>query len=192
MACGGGPGPGGQSALPYRSTMSDVDALRNLLTDSFTRVHDLLTGLTDGLTEQVATYRPDPEANTVAWLLWHLSRVQDDHVAALAGTDQEWPAWRERFGLPFDDDATGYGQSAEQVGQVRVAADLLAGYHADVHAASLRYAKGLTGDELERVVDENWDPPVTAAVRLVSVLGDTLQHLGQAAYVAGLAERSSR
>lgn len=170
--------------------MSDDDVLRDLLVDSFTRVADLVISLTDGLTVGVAAYRPDAEANSVGWLLWHLSRVQDDHVAGLAGTPQVWPVWRERFDLPFAADATGYGQSAEDVGRVRVSAELLAGYHAEVHQASLRYVRGLTGDELRRVVDERWDPPVTAAVRLVSVVGDTLQHLGQAAYVAGLAERA--
>jgi hypothetical protein len=168
--------------------MSDT-ALRDLLVDSFTRIAELVGVVTDGLQPEVATYRVDSEANTVAWLLWHLSRVQDDHLADLAGTPQVWPAWRERFDLPFDDDATGYGQSPDEVGQVRAAAELLAGYHAEVHAATLRYVEGITDTELARVVDERWDPPVTASARLVSVLGDALQHLGQAAYVVGVAER---
>ena len=73
---------------------------------------------------------------------------------------------------------------------MRVDAALLAGYHADVHALSLRYLHGVDADELARVVDASWDPPVTASVRLVSVLGDCLQHLGQASYVAGLAQRA--
>ncbi|GAA1435636.1 mycothiol transferase [Microlunatus lacustris] len=170
--------------------MSGNDALRDLLTDSFTRVHELVGELTDACSDDVLRYRPDPQANTVAWLLWHLSRVQDDHVADLAGMQQVWPAWRERFALPFEQDATGYGQRPEEVAQVRVDADLLAGYHADVHALSLRYVRALDTDELARVVDESWDPPVTASARLVSVLGDCLQHLGQASYVAGLAQRA--
>ena len=170
--------------------MSDIAVLRDLLTDSFDRVHELVEQATDGLTEEDATFRPDAEANTAAWLLWHLSRVQDDHVAALAQVGQVWPAWRDRFGLPFADDETGYGQSPVEVGQVRVSAELLAGYHSDVHALCLRYVQEVSAEELQRVVDEGWDPPVTAAVRLVSVLGDTLQHLGQVAYVLGLAARA--
>lgn len=161
-----------------------------LLVDAFTRVHELVGGLTDELTDEVATYRPDAEANTIAWLLWHLTRIQDDHVAGLAGVEQAWSSWREKFGLPFDPDETGYGQTPDEVGQVRVPAELLAGYHADVHALTLRYLERVDAAELERVVDTRWDPPVTAGVRLVSVLGDTHQHLGQAAYVAGLARRA--
>jgi hypothetical protein len=164
---------------------------RDLLVDSFTRVRELVVELTDGLTEEAATYRPGPKANSISWLLWHLTRVQDDHVAALARVEQAWPAWRERFGLPFSDWATGYGQSSEQVAAVRATGDLLAGYHADVHALTLDYVGEITADELERVVDTRWDPPVTASARLVSVLGDAYQHLGQAAYVDGLRRSAS-
>ncbi len=169
--------------------MSGTDALRDLLVDSFDRVHALVKELA-GSSEEVLCYRPDAQANPVGWLLWHLTRIQDDHVSALAGVGQAWAVWRDRFALPFDDDATGYGMSAEEVGQVRVPGDLLAGYHSDVHARTLRYVRELDPEGLARVVDEAWDPPVTASVRLVSVLGDCLQHLGQASYVAGLAERA--
>ena len=171
--------------------MTDAAAVRALLTDSFTRIRELVVELTDGLTEVDSTYRPAPDANPPGWLLWHLTRIQDDHVAALAGVQQAWPNWRDRFGLPFSDWATGYGQSPDEVAAVRAPGELLADYHADVHDLTLRYVEQIDSDELARVVDTNWDPPVTAAVRLVSVIGDVLQHLGQAAYVRGLAQRAS-
>jgi hypothetical protein len=170
--------------------MSDIGVLRDLLVDSFTRVHELVEEATDGLTEEDATFRPDAEANSAAWLIWHLSRVQDDHVAELAQVEQVWPAWRDQFGLPFAGDATGYGQSPAEVAELRVGSELLAGYHRDVHALCLRYVQEVSAEELQRVVDERWDPPVTASARLVSVLGDALQHLGQVGYVLGLAERA--
>jgi hypothetical protein len=172
--------------------MSDTtsDAVRNLLVDSFSRVNGLVENLTDGLTPELATWRADDEANPIAWLLWHLTRVQDDHVAGLAGTDQVWPQWRDRFALPFGPWATGYGQSAEEAAQVAVSGELLAGYHADVQRMTVRYLEGVDEAELDRVVDDSWKTPVTASVRLVSVIGDTLQHLGQAAYVKGLASRA--
>jgi hypothetical protein len=168
------------------------NAARDLLVDSFTRIREMVVELTDGLTEETATYRPDPDSNSISWLVWHLTRIQDDHVAGLAGVEQAWPTWRERFGLPFSDWATGYNQTGEQVAAVRASGDLLAGYHGGVHRLTLDYIEPITTEELDRVVDTRWDPPVTASVRLVSVLGDTLQHLGQAAYVQGLAERRKR
>ena len=143
------------------------------------------------LTLDIAEYRPDPDANSIAWLLWHLTRVQDDHIADLAGTKQVWSerGWHRRFALPFDVAATGYGQSSDEVGHVRVGGELLDSYHEDVHEATLRYLSRIDAAELGRVVDDSWDPPVTAAARLVSVIGDALQHLGQAAYVRGLWDR---
>ena len=176
--------------------MSDtnLDPVRELLVDSFSRVHDLVEGLTHGLTPELATWRADEDANTIAWLLWHLTRIQDDHVAGIAGEDQVWPRWRDRFDLPFSPWATGYGQSASEAAQVDASGELLAGYHAEVHALTTRYLEriesGAGAAELARVVDDSWKPPVTASIRLVSVIGDTLQHLGQAAYVKGLAQRA--
>jgi hypothetical protein len=165
---------------------------QNILVDAFGRVRELVTDLTDGLTDQIATYRPDPEANSIAWLIWHLTRIQDDHVADLAQVEQMWPEWRDKFGLPFGKWATGYGQGPEEVAAVRASGELLGQYHSAVHQLTLRYLDGITPAELDRIVDTRWDPPVTAAVRLVSVIGDTAQHLGQAAYVRGLAERRYR
>jgi uncharacterized damage-inducible protein DinB len=169
-----------------------VTTTAELLVDGFARIHGLVHRVVDGLDEDQLTARLDPGANSIAWLVWHLSRVQDDHVAEVAGTEQVWTAagWAERFGLPFAPSVIGYGQSSDEVGQVRgVPAELLAGYHDAVHAASVAYVQKLTDADLDRVVDTSWDPPVTLAVRLVSVVSDDLQHVGQAAFVRGVLDR---
>ena len=169
--------------------MSDIEAAQGLLVDAFDRVREGVAELTTGLTDETAWWRPDDEANSIAWLLWHLTRVQDDHVSGVAGVDQVWPRFRDEAALPLDPDDTGYGHTGEQVATVRVSADLLNRYHAEVHTATLSYLEALTSSELERVVDDRWDPPVTASVRLVSVIDDCAKHLGQADYVRGLADR---
>ncbi|MFD6179410.1 MULTISPECIES: mycothiol transferase [unclassified Isoptericola] len=163
-----------------------------LLTDAFERIVGEGRRVLRGASAQVLGYRPVPEANTVAWLVWHLTRVQDDHVADVAGVEQRWTAggWAEKFGLAFDVADTGYGHTPEQVAAVRADAATLRGYLDDVHAATTSYLTTVTAADLERVVDTRWDPPVTLGVRLVSVVGDDLQHVGQAAYVRGLAERA--
>jgi hypothetical protein len=169
--------------------MSAAPSTADVLRDAFGRVRELVEQQCADLDHATATLRLDPDANTPIWLLWHLARVQDDHVAALAGVDQAWTTWRERLALPFDAEDIGYGHDTEQVAAVDVDPSLLAAYHADVHALTLRYLDRVDGTELARVVDERWDPPVTAGARLVSVLGDTLQHLGQAAFVIGVGQR---
>lgn len=160
-----------------------------LLTDAFGRISDVVHAAVEGLTEDQLTYRPGPEANSIAWLVWHLTRIQDDHVADVAGTEQVWPAWTDRFGLPFRPGDTGYGHDSAAVGKVRVPADLLLGYHDATHERTVEYVSGVTDNDLARVVDERWDPPVTLGVRLVSVVSDDLQHAGQAAFVRGLLPR---
>jgi hypothetical protein len=167
---------------------------RELLTDSFGRIRTIVASAVQGLTAEQLAYRPDPEANSVGWLVWHLIRVQDDHVAEVAGTEQVWTAqgWVDRFGLPFDRYATGYGQSPEDVAAVRVdSPETLTGYLDAVLEATERFVSTVGDGDLDRVVDERWDPPVTLAVRLISVLSDDLQHAGQAAYLRGLVTRRS-
>ncbi|HET7387360.1 MAG TPA: DinB family protein [Nocardioidaceae bacterium] len=160
----------------------------DLLVDAFGRVRENVHAAVQGLTEDQLALRPDEQANSIAWLVWHLTRVQDSHVAEVAERNQVWHAdgWADRFGLPFDAGATGYGQSSDEVGAVRASADLLADYHDATHAQTVAYLGSLTDEDLAAVVDERWDPPVTLAVRLVSVVDDDTQHVGQAAYVRGL------
>lgn len=170
----------------------DAAAAREVLRDAFTRLIEHADAITDGLTDEVSFYRPTPEANSICWLIWHSARVQDAQLAQVAGVEQVWfsGGWVDRFALDLPRDAHGYGHSAEEVGKVRVSAELLAGYYHAVHRMTLEYLAGLTTDELARVVDENWNPPVTASVRLVSIVDDCAQHLGQAAYVRGIARPS--
>jgi len=165
-----------------------------LLKDAFARVAESVETVVDGLTEEQLAARPGPEANSIAWLVWHLTRVQDDHLADAFGLDQVWLAqdWQKRFGLDLPPRDIGYGHSPAQVAEVRVdSADLLIGYHDAVHAQSLQALRGVGAADLDRVVDRRWDPPVTLGVRLVSVLSDDLQHVGQAAYVRGLLQSAA-
>jgi hypothetical protein len=165
----------------------------DLLVDAFDRVRQAVHAAVTDLTDDQLAVRLDPDANSIAWLVWHLTRVQDDHLAGVSDLDEVWIAagWNDRFGLPFPDAAIGYGQGSADVAAVRVPADLLLGYHDAVHAQTVAYLRGadFAAADLDRVVDERWDPPVTLAVRLVSVVNDTLQHVGQAAFVRGIVER---
>jgi uncharacterized damage-inducible protein DinB len=160
-----------------------------VLVDGFDRVKETVHEAVEGLDEDRLAHRPDAEANSIAWLVWHLARVQDDHVADVAEREQVWTAqgFADRFGLPFEAAATGYGFSPEQVAQLRIGStELLLEYAAAVHAQTAQFLQRLSDDDLDRVVDTRWDPPVTLGVRLVSIINDDQQHVGQAAYVRGL------
>ena len=161
--------------------------VRGLLTEGFGRITELYDGVADGLDDETLPHRPGGTGNPIGWLLWHLARVQDDHVATLAGTPQVWEEWQDRFGLANGTDDIGYGHTNEQVDALRISdPELLVAYHHEVTLATARYLQTVDAAELEREVDQRWDPPVTAGQRLVSIIGDCLQHLGQAANVKGL------
>ncbi|MFG2292105.1 DinB family protein [Streptomyces sp. NPDC048603] len=160
-----------------------------VLTDGFQRVHDVVHEAVDGLPAEQLNARVGPRANSISWLVWHLTRIQDDHVSELAGRDQAWLAegFAGRFALPFPPEATGYGHTARQVAEVKPASgEQLLSYFEAVHARTAAYLGTLPAADLDRVIDTRWDPPVTVGVRLVSVLSDDLQHAGQAAFVRGL------
>ena len=154
----------------------------------FHRVREVVLEVLDGLSADELAFRQGSEANSIAWLVWHLTRVQDDHVCAVADREQVWVTggWAERFGFDLDVRDTGYGHNPDQVAVVKANGDLLSGYHEAVFESTAAYLNGLSSADLDRVVDKRWDPPVTLGVRLVSVVADDLQHAGQAAFVKGL------
>lgn len=160
---------------------------------------DLVAAAVDGLDHDQLAARIDAQANPVGWLVWHLTRVQDHHLAGAAAalgwdgpSQQVWTAggFASRSGLDFGDDEVGYGQSSDEVATVRLDAGFLLDYHRAVHARTLEVLERITDDQWDAVVDERWDPPVTLLARLASVLGDVTQHVGQAAYVRGVLERA--
>ncbi|MEU9187408.1 DUF664 domain-containing protein [Streptomyces sp. NPDC048484] len=162
---------------------------KDVLVDAYGRIQEEVHAVVDGLSSDDLNARPDGRANSITWLVWHLTRVQDDHIADAFGLKQVWLSggWADRFALAVPLDDTGYGHTSQKVAKVRVdSGDLLTGYYDAVHEQTLRALRELRADDLDRVVDENWSPPVTLSARLVSVLSDDLQHVGQAAYARGL------
>lgn len=161
----------------------------DVLVDAFGRIQQIVHRVVDDLTPDQLSFRLNGNANSIAWLIWHLTRIQDDHVADAAGIEQVWISgrWAERFALPFRKSDTGFGHSSDEVAAVRIdPPELLSGYHDAVYEQTLEYVKGLSQSDLDRIVDESWDPPVSLGVRLVSVVSDDLQHAGQAAFVRGI------
>lgn len=167
---------------------------RGLLSDAVERVGQGVHRLLDGIDEKALTFRSDADANTIAWLVWHLTRGQDGQIADVYGLEQVWTSegWVDRFGLPFSRNATGYGQSREEVAAVRVSPELLLGYYDATQRVTLAQVAATSDEDLDRIVDTRWKPPVTLGVRLISIIDDDVKHLGQAEFVKGIAQRAAR
>ena len=166
----------------------DVSAL---LLEFYGRIPPLARHAVDGVAPDRLLESPVPGTNPIAWLVWHLARVQDSHIAELLEPEQEqlWATgdWAGRFGLEPDPWNTGYGHSAGEVATVRPDSPrALLDYLDAVSERTNDFLGKLVPADLDRVVDRRFTPAVTLGVRLVSVADDCLQHAGQAAYVRGL------
>lgn len=163
-----------------------------LLEDAFGRIQEVAHWAVDGLDTATLGWQIAPDANPIGWLVWHLTRIQDDHLSELAGGDQEWVTgrWAPRFGLDAATTELGLGHTAAQVRAVRPESpQVLLGYLDATVRRTRAFLPTITDPDLDRIVDTSWDPPVTMAVRLISVVDDNAQHAGQAAYLRGIHDR---
>lgn len=163
---------------------------KDLMLDGLERIRSVLHRTLTGLTPDDMHRQPQADANSIAWLAWHLTRVQDVSVSGLAAEEQIWRSrgWQDRFHLPAGASDDGFGHTPEQVAAFRAPSiQALLDYHEDVVERSRTYVAALAPADFDRTLDEpQWQPPPTVGVRLVSVLSDNLQHAGQAAYLRGL------
>jgi hypothetical protein len=159
-----------------------------LLLDAFGRIRETVADTLEGADDESLVRRPAGSGNPIAWLIWHLSRVEDAQVASAAGLEQVWTSrgFVGRFSLPLPERDTGYGHSTGEVDAVRAPPRLLLEYYDAVHRQTVEFVKTLGEEDFDRIIDNRWDPPVTLGVRLVSTIADCLQHVGQAAYAKGL------
>lgn len=160
-----------------------------LLTELYERIPPLAEQAATGLDAAQLAQAPQPGANSIGWLVWHIARVHDSHISEVIGESQLWSDgnWASSFGLDDDPGNTGYGHSPSEAAAVQpVSAEALLGYLAAVTERTRATLAELVPDDLDRTVDESYDPPVTLGVRLVSIADDCLQHAGQAAYARGL------
>lgn len=167
------------------------DRSRALLLDAFERIGEGVPVVIEGLSVPELLWQPDTAANSIAWLVWHLTRQQDEQVAHLAGTPSVYrDGWEHDLGLPYPSGAHGYGMTPADIAAFALTDPaLLTGYHAATHDATTRYLADLEPGDQDRVIDRHWTPPVTVATRIISVLDDAAKHLGQAEYVRGLVVR---
>ena len=164
---------------------------KDLLKDAFGRIGEQVGRVLDGLDTGQLAWRPHLDANTIGWLVWHLTRVADDHMSEIAGREQAWVAdgWAQKFGMTPDPHDQGTGHGPAEVARMKADGELLLGYHQAVLERTNDYLDTVTPDELDRIIDRRWDPPVNVGVRTVSVITDGTEHAGQAAYVRGLIEK---
>lgn len=164
-----------------------MDAL-DILSEAAKRPFEAADRLRPHLTSEVLNGHPAGHPNSVAWLLWHTGREIDMQVATLTGGGEVWKRsnYDERLKLGEIGATLGFGHSDNEARAIETDdAEALLQYLEESSESLIHYINSLSEDELDHVIDSDWDPPVTRGVRLVSIIDDAAQHIGQAAYAVG-------
>ncbi len=145
----------------------------------------------DGATAEQLAYRPAGESNTIAWLVWHLTRIQDRIVASLSNQDELWvtQGWHDKFGRPADSNDNGMRHDDQQVLSIQPESpELLWNYYNAVSSNAARVLATFSPADLDKPVDPA-NPETRVGDRLRICVLDNVSHAGQAAYLRGVIER---
>ena len=145
-----------------------------------------ITQATAGLTDEQLSYQPTAETNSIAWLVWHLSRWRDAISATICGEPQVWvcEGWAARYGMPGE--RTGMGDTPAQVTAFRVERAVLFGYVDTAHRVTVERVATLTPTQLVQPIVSHTGEKRPAWRALAGVCSDSAQHSGQIAYLRGL------
>ncbi len=162
--------------------------IKDFIQGALDRVKQTTTRVAEGLTPQELAWRPGPEGNSIGVILFHMARFEDRFVQGrIRGKPEVWETekWYEKLNLPAGD--TGGGYTTEQVVSFRVPElKALMDYTGAVQARTLEYLKGLTTEELGKVVDlpRLGNPTVGALFTLI--ITHLAQHAGEISYLRGM------
>ena len=167
--------------------MSDVDTTIFALQRNW----DMVSTAVDGVDDDTLKRMPNDESNSMAWLVWHMTRVEDRFIhARFQDAGQLWTAggWHDKFGMESDPDEFGIGWSTQQVAEWPCPSrEVLMGYYDAVNAAARSYIQGLDADGLQRRVPA--PGPAGSTMSVADALGilvwDNVVHGGQVAYIRG-------
>ena len=160
-----------------------------LVIDALGRVRDMVRVALQDLSPAELMAPPKPP---IAWLVWHLSRVQDSNFSGLMERPQLWIAdgWHARFNMPPDpkDYGSGHRHTRAQVDAFAVSdKQLLLDYLDAVFARTKDYLSTIKNADLNRVLNEpQYQPLPTLSIRLASVIACNTRHAGQIEYLRGL------
>ena len=162
-----------------------------IVIDALGRIQNTIRRVLDGMTPDQLYYRPAENSNSTAWVIWHLTRVQDHHISDMGGLEQLWTSdgWHARFGMEADGKNTGTGHTPGDVAKIRPDAETLQSYYDAVYERTKTVLSSLTPEDMDRELDApQYNPLPTIGVRCASIISDNTQHVGQAAYIKGLAQ----
>lgn len=160
----------------------------------FERIQREFHAVIEGIDPLLLDEPPAPGANSIGWLAWHVTRSHDRNVSELQGREQLWilEGWHTKFSREPDPAETGFGHTPDQAAAFRSPEpEVVLAYHDAVVDMINHYLTHAPPGDLDReVFSPTFGDTRTVQRRLVGVLTDALQHLGQLAYARGILEAS--
>ena len=161
---------------------------RDAIKSGLTEFLDGLKKAVNGLTPAELRWQPTLASNPIAWIVWHMARVEDRWVnRVLSGGVELWisEGWHKKFGMT--EEAHGYGETMEQV---RAMPDLamfeLLAYFDAVRKSTLAHLERMTPEQLGATYPHSRLKGITGAWILGHILVEESQHLGQVAFIRGV------
>ena len=160
--------------------------LNRFIVDRLDAAYRWIENLSEGITDEQFYYQPTADSNSIAWLVWHLSRWRDRISASVTGETEVWisDGWAQRFGM--SEDRTGLGDTTEQVAAFRVPRDQVLGYAEAAHRAIVERVRNLTPEQFDQQAEYTPGNLRPTWQVLAGVIGDSTEHVGQINYLRGM------
>lgn len=160
---------------------------KELILMSLEQSQGYLTKALDGLTQEEAAWSPEAECNSIAFILWHVIRVEDffmNRVIQRASELYEAEGWQEKLGTPAKE--TGYQYATEQLRAWPVPKlEVLRGYANSVREKTLAFLESISPERLSEVPRPDRSPDSIGA-SLSRMSTEIALHVGQIAYLRGV------
>lgn len=161
--------------------------VRDFALQSLNESQTALMQAVDSLSQEELMRQPQPGANHIAFILWHMVRAEDWFFHYLfQRVPQVWESeqWHEKLNLPDDPRVTGFGYTEEQVAsfpsiQLR---DLIA-YSEAVRARTVDYLRSVNPARFDEIAKSRLFGEVSIGNLIGHLLIELAQHVGQIAYI---------
>ena len=148
----------------------------------------LRRALSELSTEELNSHPCGPGTNSIAWLIWHLTRIQDLSASARMGKDQAWVAegFHAKFGMEADFMKFNSFTPEELDAFPQMDAESLLGYYECARGYLTEYVNSLSASDLDAPVPPRPHGPENVGDALGITLADNTQHFGQIAFIMGV------
>ena len=145
-----------------------------------------LTRSLDGLTQEEITWTPTPHSNSLAFILWHVTRAQDfwvNEIIRRSSSIYETEGWREKLGTPKD---TGTGYTEEQLrAWPTPRLEDLRGYARAMYLSTRSLLDSIAPEDLARTCQPS-GAEMTIGASLTHLITEIAMHVGQIDYLRGV------